>query len=203
MNCEEIMKHLSEYIEGDLPPEMMAEYKFHIDNCPECQKEIREYEKTWQLLGEWENIEPGRNFLPDFWNKVEESEKESSLTGKFRDFISQLFSFRTPAWATVAIMIIALIIGHFSFPRTSEKIVYRDSPTTKIVYVEVPSELSTLTASNENIETSGILPSPMDVLEETIEEEPATVLPTPIKSIDIDGGFQPVDIDDLIKDKQS
>lgn len=203
MNCEEIRKLMSEYIEGDLPPDRIKAFKSHIDNCPGCQVEIEEYKETWQLMDEWGDIKPGVNFLPDFWNAVEESGKDSSLTGKFRDFVSRLFSFRIPAWAAATVMVIALFVGHFSFPRTSEKVVYKDSPKTKIVYVEVPAEISTLTASNIPDDTSSLLPSPMGVLEETLEEEPPTVLPIPVKSIEIDGGLEPVDLDDLIKDKQS
>ncbi|MCD4785470.1 MAG: zf-HC2 domain-containing protein [Candidatus Eremiobacteraeota bacterium] len=203
MNCEEIRKHISEYIEGDLPQDRMTAYKSHIDNCPGCQKEIEEYKKTWQLLGEWEDVKPGVNFLPDFWNAVEKSGKDSSLAEKFRDFISRLFSFRIPAWGAVTVMIIALLVGHFSFPRTGEKIVYKDSPETRIVYIEVPAEISTLTASNIPGDASSLLPSPMGVLEETLEEEPATALPAPVKSIEIDGGLEPVNLDDLFEDKQS
>lgn len=46
MNCHEIMKHLSEFIDGDLDDCQCDVIRGHLDDCPECRTFLDTFRKT-------------------------------------------------------------------------------------------------------------------------------------------------------------
>ena len=46
MNCDEVKKYLSEYIDGELTLEIATRVSEHIKVCPECEKEYLQLKKT-------------------------------------------------------------------------------------------------------------------------------------------------------------
>lgn len=202
MECREIQKRLSEYIQGDVPEAEKKEFEEHIDNCSICRKELSLYEKTWRMLGSWQDVEPSSDFLPSFWRAVDASEKdekrvkELSLGDVINRFLD-LLRIRVPAWALAATFIVALFVGHIAFPQpVREKIVYRD--VEKIVYV--PSvEIAELQDPPMMYDKSDYLPSPYGVLKNTQENVPDSEISEPVRNpLSPDEGLQRLDLNELL-----
>lgn len=49
MNCNEIVKYLSEYIDGELPVEILQEAEQHMENCQNCTAVAKTLRNTIQL----------------------------------------------------------------------------------------------------------------------------------------------------------
>ena len=49
MNCRELLELLSEYIEGELPPELRGEIECHVEECPQCKLVIDTLKLTIKL----------------------------------------------------------------------------------------------------------------------------------------------------------
>ena len=50
MNCQDILKNMSEYIDGELDGQLCAEIEAHIETCPDCKIVIDTLKKTIQLV---------------------------------------------------------------------------------------------------------------------------------------------------------
>ena len=48
--CSSVVKLLADYLEGQLPSDLRAEFDAHIDRCPRCVAQLRAYESTVALL---------------------------------------------------------------------------------------------------------------------------------------------------------
>lgn len=49
ITCQQILKALTEYLEGDLSPEEERKFAQHMHNCGACQAFFRTYEKAGEL----------------------------------------------------------------------------------------------------------------------------------------------------------
>ena len=49
ITCQQILKALTEYLEGDLPPEEEREFEQHMQDCGSCHAFFRTYEKASEL----------------------------------------------------------------------------------------------------------------------------------------------------------
>lgn len=49
ITCQQILKALTEYLEGDLPPEEEREFEQHMQDCGSCHAFFRTYEKSTEL----------------------------------------------------------------------------------------------------------------------------------------------------------
>lgn len=49
MECKEIFEKLSEYLDGELPPELCEQMRGHIEDCPPCVEFISSLQKTVDL----------------------------------------------------------------------------------------------------------------------------------------------------------
>ena len=50
--CSGVVEHLSEYLEGELRPQMLAEVESHLDECEDCQHCMEEIRATIDLIRE-------------------------------------------------------------------------------------------------------------------------------------------------------
>ena len=46
MNCREFTEFLHEYLSGDLPPDVWAEFENHLAECPSCVAYLDGYQQT-------------------------------------------------------------------------------------------------------------------------------------------------------------
>lgn len=49
MTCREVIEFLSEYLNGELPPDVVTAFEEHLSICPDCVAYIDSYQKTIDL----------------------------------------------------------------------------------------------------------------------------------------------------------
>jgi anti-sigma factor RsiW len=49
MKCEEIVQYLSDYVDGDLPLEILEEAEKHLATCPNCTTTVKTLRETINL----------------------------------------------------------------------------------------------------------------------------------------------------------
>jgi anti-sigma factor RsiW len=49
ITCREFVEFLAHYLAGDLPPESLAEFEFHLTDCPDCASYLKSYEAIVRL----------------------------------------------------------------------------------------------------------------------------------------------------------
>ena len=60
MNCEDIIRELSTYIDGDLDARMKRELEQHLEGCHECKLVVDQTKKTIQIFCDCQPVElPG------------------------------------------------------------------------------------------------------------------------------------------------
>lgn len=72
MQCREIKELIPDYIEGGLKNDTRTRIASHLNACQSCREEARLLEKTWQMLGEIEDIQPDPHYISRFWARVED-----------------------------------------------------------------------------------------------------------------------------------
>lgn len=50
MNCKNVMRELSNYIDGDLDPHMMEDFERHLEHCEECSIILDQTKKFIAIL---------------------------------------------------------------------------------------------------------------------------------------------------------
>ncbi len=59
MQCKEIKKHLSKYIDNEYISREKQTIENHLAACKDCQKELEQLKTLWQQLDSFESIKPG------------------------------------------------------------------------------------------------------------------------------------------------
>lgn len=49
MTCQEILKFLADYLDGNLTPEVQLAFGRHLEICPACQDYLDSYRKTIEM----------------------------------------------------------------------------------------------------------------------------------------------------------
>ncbi|MEJ2220988.1 MAG: zf-HC2 domain-containing protein [Desulfobacterales bacterium] len=106
MDCHEIKKLIPLYLDHELGEVDQQQVDAHVQNCPDCQREAREIEKSWELLGEIKAVEPDPNYLARFWQSVDA--QMPWYAGIYQDVLA-VFQQRRWAPALAGAVIVALI----------------------------------------------------------------------------------------------
>ncbi len=53
LRCVDLEPLLTDFLEGDLSPEVEAEALEHVASCPACDLYLAEYTETIELISEW------------------------------------------------------------------------------------------------------------------------------------------------------
>ncbi len=72
MDCQNIRKLIPTYLDQELDNEQTAMVKDHTSKCVACQKELNQYQKSWDMLDHLQEIEPDPHYMSRFWTKVSE-----------------------------------------------------------------------------------------------------------------------------------
>lgn len=79
MNCKEVIRDLSDFIDGDLDASSKQELESHLKDCEECRLVVNQTKKTVEVFCDSEPVElPGevRNRLHDaLRRKLKDSQK--------------------------------------------------------------------------------------------------------------------------------
>ena len=129
MQCHRIKKLIPDFLEGALDSKINQEVLRHLQSCEVCAKEKELYEKTWQLIGEWQDIEPEPGFNSRFWNRLVSRQTKVERTPNIN--ILRLTQRFTVALATAAIVILAI---NFILPK------YFQSKNTEILISSLDEE---------------------------------------------------------------
>ena len=104
MNCHDLKNMMLAYMDGELKGREHHLIKNHLATCRSCRKEVEMHEKVWQMLGEYEGIDPNPDYAARFWNRVENRPS-------WRDKIRAIFwpGEMRPRWVPAVALACALI----------------------------------------------------------------------------------------------
>jgi len=108
MKCEDIQKELKAFIDNDMDDQKKAEIQEHLDQCPNCTKELEQLRKLSEALHTWKGIEPSPLLYEKLKSRVES--KESFWGKAFSSPSIKKAAFRFAE--IVAIVAITLFISH-------------------------------------------------------------------------------------------
>lgn len=143
MTCDKIVDLLSEYSAGELRAEQHQEVRLHLEACPGCDRTRRQLERTWALLGEFDELEPPPTFRAQVWERIRHEKPAPQ-------------SFWGWGWLTRAGL--ASLVGGLWLSRPSTP----DQPAPVAVSASLDQELAAL-APQWELEPAGDLPETLDV----------------------------------------
>lgn len=108
MRCRNIQEKLSAYQDRELKHREQEEVSKHLLSCESCRMEYEKLGRSWQILGELEEIRPDPWFYPQLIRKVKETRQEMVLPAAQHVF--QLS--RTPAIASVLVAV-GIVVGSY------------------------------------------------------------------------------------------
>ena len=123
MRCKELKELILEYTVGDLDQSEKIRVESHLRECQECSLFFRESNQAWNLMDEWDVVEPKQNIATEFWKRV--SEEDVKGEGIF-DFFKNL----ELNWSLGLALAVILIISVISFN-------IFESQRTKVVFTEI------------------------------------------------------------------
>lgn len=74
LECKDIEPYLT-VERDDIDKKRSEEVKQHLAICFKCKQLAEDLDSTWNLLDEWQGIEPSADFKETFWRKVQAREK--------------------------------------------------------------------------------------------------------------------------------
>ena len=110
MNCEDVKKYLSEYIDGELAPEILAVVSENLKVCPECGMEYSRLKKTVEYLHDLDELDAPPDIIVNV-NKILDSE---TYIQKLWGFITGLVPHRIP-YKTIAAVIAVIMVAYLSY----------------------------------------------------------------------------------------
>jgi len=74
MKCEDIQKELKAFLDDDINDQKKVEVKNHLDQCPNCAKELEQLRKLSEVLHTWKGIEPSAHMYKELESRIEPKE---------------------------------------------------------------------------------------------------------------------------------
>lgn len=111
---------LSALIDNELPQEIGAAVRRHMEDCHECQQRFEALQKTDEKIRGMATMEPSADFDRIFWRKVDELENRN----KEPSWLISMLTGRRPliaACAIAALMAIFFIYADYNKSLTSEE----------------------------------------------------------------------------------
>jgi len=110
MDCQNLKKLIVEFIDKKLQPKENQAVREHLKDCPNCRKELRLYEESWEMLSLLKDEDPDPGYISRFWTRLstEQSQKER-ISANIRN------AFQMPKWApALATFSLVVIVGLLS-----------------------------------------------------------------------------------------
>ena len=140
MDCAKIKRILPEYSVGGLSRGKRELIKQHVENCPDCSRELMLLDKTASLLDSIPQEEP-----PDLlWEEVRREiiqQERSPGNPVWRGIIGWLWGKRIPALATgiaVLILVVGLYFAVWKSPTESQSELYAEMEHQTFSYWNTP-----------------------------------------------------------------
>lgn len=141
MDCANIQRHLSEYMDGVLDAQTQDRVEKHLSSCKECREEL---ELLKALIHDLENL-PRVKAPDDF---LEQLHERMNARFNFRDYIkglSRIFQMRIPLQIAAATAMAVLIFAIVYSPRPGERV--SNMPVNQVHEALEKQEKETMTAS--------------------------------------------------------
>lgn len=158
MTCEKIVDLLSEYSAGELRAEQHQEVRLHLEACPACDRTRRQLERTWELLGEFDELEPPPTFRAQVWERIRQEKPATSWGWGWK--------WLTRAGLATAALGLVLVGGLFLRPPATP-----DAPAPVAVSESADQELAAL-APQWELDPVAELPDTLDAPAEDSHLEP-------------------------------
>ncbi len=71
MDCRKIKKIIPIYLDRELSADDRRLVAEHLRTCPQCLAEARAIEKSWEVLGELDEIKPDPQYIARFWRALD------------------------------------------------------------------------------------------------------------------------------------
>ncbi len=81
MKCEDLLKHLSEYVDGTVDPAVCEEFEKHMSGCNPCQIVVDNIRKTITLYKNGEQYELPLKFRENLHKALRQCWKEKIKAG--------------------------------------------------------------------------------------------------------------------------
>lgn len=72
MDCHIIKPLIPAYLDHELNSDDQRRVAAHLGTCPDCRAEARAMEKSWEVLGELQEIEPHPGYIARFWRALDD-----------------------------------------------------------------------------------------------------------------------------------
>jgi hypothetical protein len=76
MECERVRDRFSSFLENELNPLEERIVKEHLASCPDCQKDLQEFDKTIRWLHSVKEVKVPDGFLIEIYKKMEERKRK-------------------------------------------------------------------------------------------------------------------------------
>jgi len=119
MDCSEIIKLIPIFLDGGLTADKHQRVQSHLDTCAKCRGEARAIQRTWEMIGELDDIQPDPNFQTRFWSRVAD---QTSWQEKFFSDIKALLLNRrlVPALAAAGLVLCVSVVVTYQYVQTSK-----------------------------------------------------------------------------------
>lgn len=161
MRCERAQELFSDYCEGTIQPAFAVSLESHLSSCPHCRTEVESIRQLWQMLDEVPLVDPPAGFRAHVLNRLEESLASAAPKPAFD--LRSLFTRRTAAWTTAAVLV--LLFGTVAIPGrytsawmgSLSELFHRSQPalTVSVGDVQAPNSLSSEMTVNLSVAGSG------------------------------------------------
>ncbi|MBW2095236.1 MAG: DUF2275 domain-containing protein [Deltaproteobacteria bacterium] len=118
MECLEIKRHLSEYIDGVLDADKAAQVEKHLESCADCREELSALERVIQTLGSMEVMEAPEDFMERVHQRIE---RRSRLSRVWRSLFIP-FRLKIPIQVASVVTACVLVFLIFHHMRTAEEV---------------------------------------------------------------------------------
>ena len=144
MECRSIKELIVRYSSGDIEETEKVLVDEHIRDCSGCEQYFMGSEKLWDMLDAWDEIEPEREFIAEFWNKVSVQEDKAKA-----GFFGWLKGFK-PKLAISGALATVFIVGISTFvllgPGTLDKVFRSSDEKDEMILIELDRATNTETS---------------------------------------------------------
>ncbi len=122
MSCDELKELILEHTVGRLDQSEKTRVESHLNECKECSRFFMQSNQVWELLDQWDVVEPKKNIATEFWKRI--SEEGVKRKGLF-DYLKN-FNYNWSYGLAIALILIITVVSFnlLEFQRT--KVVFTE-----------------------------------------------------------------------------
>jgi len=110
MNCEQIKKTLTAYLDDELRAEKQQQVETHLKYCNLCRIELNALRKTNHLLDRWGEVQPGKDIAGEVMARIDKERGEGHALQRVWQFFD-LRKFQLARAAAIILILGALLLG--------------------------------------------------------------------------------------------